>query len=537
MQILPASVRPAFGGPLTREESAQLRQWFESRAATPPALPRPLNPEPVVANLPAIVAARYVEGAPLSDPALPRWLTRPASRDRETGAYSLSACIPARADGVESRGVASKHVSVLTRAELHQSPNSLDLRQLRAAVKNSLRSIFPRQSNLRKCGIRRHAGGVEVRVRDRREDDGGVTQTAYVAGLVRCGSVWSCPTCASTISGQRADVVTTVVEAHRERTKTDEHPGGAVYMLTLTARHNVSMPLKALRRTVSKGLQKLQAGKGWANLKEQMGFVGSIAAREVTIGGNGYHPHLHILLALDRPLTVSQVDEIETAIWFRWCSALSRVTEFAEHEVIPNRARGAVLTVCHQADYIQKLGLAAELTGGAEKKAHGENRTPFQVAVDWCRDHDRRDAAIFRAFSRGMKGARQLTWSRGKEGANDLRQIYAAELLAVKEANNPPKALTGFESEAELLARAEKEGTTVARPVGRQWDAFARVMRAAGVDPEHVMKVAAESDGAGGVESALGVALAVGRTMVAGRPWLKKWLRWLSPPDPLPALA
>lgn len=525
--IVPASAAPAFAAGLTFDERRELDAIFARKGhgsaivqayQRPPVVRRPSEKQ--LADLPGIASARLAKAPTSDDPARPLWLYRVGGSGPQTGdkADSGPAC-----GNVDSVDVAPKHVSVLTRAELHQRSNSLDIRHLRHSVKNSLRSLFPRQSNLRKCGHRRHGAGVEARVRDVRQDDGTKAQLGYVAGLVRCGSVWSCPTCAASISGTRARVVSAVVEAHRAA-------GGGAYMLTLTARHSVKMRLPALKRAVSRGFQKFQQGKGWTLLKRQMGFVGSIRALEVTIGGNGYHPHLHILLAVRAPLSPVELRELEDAIYDRWCSSLARVSELAG--VIPSRENGVRLDECHEANYIQKLGLAAELTSGIDKKARGENRTPFQVAVDWHRQHDGHDAHTFRRYARGIKGTRQLTWSRGKDGAHDLRVIYAAAVRALDAEPEQP-TLTGLESDKEILLREESAGATVAALDGRQWDALARVLRAAGEDAEFFVRQAAEREGAHGVEALLAIAHQLGKEMADAKPWLRKWLKWLAPANPL----
>lgn len=532
--VLPAAVAPAFAAGLTFDERRELDAIFARKGhgsavvqayQRPPAVRRLDGNE--VADLPGIASARLAKGPTTDDPARPLWLYRVGGSGPQTGNRADS---PPACGNVDSVDVAPKHVSVLTRAELHQRSNSLDIRHLRHSVKNSLRSLFPRQSNLRKCGHRRHGAGVEARVRDVRQHDGTKAQLGYVAGLVRCGSVWSCPTCAASISGTRARVVSAVVEAHRAA-------GGGAYMLTLTARHSVKMRLPALKRAVSRGFQKFQQGKGWTLLKRQMGFVGSIRALEVTIGGNGYHPHLHILFAVRAPLSPVELRELEDAIYDRWCSSLARVSELAG--VIPSRENGVRLDECHEANYIQKLGLAAELTSGIDKKARGENRTPFQVAVDWHRQHDGHDAHTFRRYARGIKGTKQLTWSRiskksRAKGApeTDLRVIYAAAIRALDAEPEQP-TLTGLESDKEILLREESAGATVAALDGRQWDALARVLRAAGEDAEYFVRQAAEREGAHGVEALLAIAHQLGKEMADAKPWLRKWLKWLAPANPL----
>lgn len=428
-------------------------------------------------------------------------------------------------DVLRGRGIQSfSTLSVHTRVEFPPVDNSPEIRLLRASVRNALRGLYAKNSNLRKCGERRIVR-TPVTARVKRLDDG--SSRAMVGGLVRCASVHSCVKCAPRISAARAEQLRAIVNAHRERTRTPEHPEGAVYMLTVTAPHRAGMKLRPLGRAFADAWRKVCSGREWYDFKLRMNFTGAVRARETTHGANGFHPHFHILITSSRVWDDDELARFRFRFFVKWALAIRARRGVAN--AYPDPFHGVDLVRCFDESYIAKLGLADELTGAMRKRGRAENRTPFQIMADYARTHSADDARTLRHYIRGMKGARQLTWTRGRAGAEDLRKVYAAALAAI--APEAAQGDFGFESDVELLRREEREGAIVAQLPGRQWDALVRVMHRARGDAEYELVTAAEADGSRGVEAMLARAHVVGRELAKKDPRLRRWLWWLAPPD------
>jgi len=60
--------------------------------------------------------------------------------------------------------------------------------------------------------------------------------------------------------------------------------------------------IDGLWELLSKGWGYMTAGRQWIQFKETFGLVGTIKAVEVTHGGNGWHPHIHVLFFVDAPM-------------------------------------------------------------------------------------------------------------------------------------------------------------------------------------------------------------------------------------------
>lgn len=123
-----------------------------------------------------------------------------------------------------------------------------------------------------------------VSIRSTATDDGPV---AYTEGVMRCGSVWLCPLCSATIKTHRQMELNAAALAHTAN-------GGKIGMLSLTMRHHKGDPLAVLQDALSGAWRSLQQSEQWRYYRSQM--VGTIVAKEVTWGHNGWHPHLHILI-------------------------------------------------------------------------------------------------------------------------------------------------------------------------------------------------------------------------------------------------
>jgi hypothetical protein len=293
---------------------------------------------------------------------------------------------------------------------------------------------------------------------------------AHMVGVLRCGNVHTCPTCRATIAGVRRDEVKRAVEWHG-------HEG--VRMVTLTLRHGMGDDLRQLRRGLANAWRKFASGAPWLRAKAEWGLVGSIRALEVTYGRNGFHPHLHVLLLVRDGAAVDRSTE-----WIvtRWQNCV-RDTLGPSH--VPDDEHGAELTRCNAkaGDYITKLGL--EVSDGGTKAGRAGRLSVWQLGRKAARLRGQQatdDAApqAWREFVRGIRGARQLTWSRGLKKAAGIEERSDQE-----------------------ITQADPPGRSVTEIAAETWELIKRIR---GV--QIAILEGAERRGAAGVEAAIGQALA-----------------------------
>jgi hypothetical protein len=287
-------------------------------------------------------------------------------------------------------------------------------RRLLFRVQDALRPL--QRSRVAKCGRVRIGSLVAIK----RSTTSG---RAHFGGLLRCGSLWTCPDCGALIRVRRADEVRAAVE----------HQGAdRVAMLSLTVRHGLGDELKRVRQGVAKAWTKLMNGKPWKRFARRIALQGYIRALEVTHGPtHGWHPHVHALLLTHRTLTALELQEAREWLSTRWQDCVERALG---DQFRPDDLHGCDLRPCHSADYLAKLGL--ELTApGRSKRAKGANRTPMEIAYDVAAEGRGEDGRLWKEYCASMFGARMLTWSRGIRDAVGLDdELTDDELLAAPEA-------------------------------------------------------------------------------------------------------
>lgn len=217
----------------------------------------------------------------------------------------------------------------------------------------------------------------------------------YFANLVSCGSAWVCPVCSAKISEtRRAELREALAVA-----------GVAVTMLTVTLQHHKGERLADVLGVLREGWKRTKAGRGWQGIKSRFALFGYVTALEVTHGGAGWHPHLHVLLWGERALSEVERAELQAEVAGRfggYVAALGGyVSRFHGVEVSsPEAAR----------DYAVKWGLAEEVSKTASKAGGGRN--PWQLLRSVL-EGDAAAGALFSEYAAAMRGRHQLQWSRG----------------------------------------------------------------------------------------------------------------------------
>jgi hypothetical protein len=238
-------------------------------------------------------------------------------------------------------------------------------------------------------------------------------ESTWPSGVRSCGLVWVCPTCSAKIKSRRAVELENATAVHVNR-------GGLLSMVTTTVRHDSTMTLVEVLSAVKGSWRKVQSRKSWRDLRAALD--GHVIATEVTVGDNGWHPHLHALLFLKPGFAQLEIDKLVGALRDDW---LELVTEALGKS--PSIERG--VHVLHfgtdhaaaAAHYVSKI--AKELTGGELKSG----RDPFSL-LDGAADGDARSIARFVEYADAMKGKQSLSWSKGLRALLDIEEKTDEEI-------------------------------------------------------------------------------------------------------------
>lgn len=254
---------------------------------------------------------------------------------------------------------------------------------------------------------------------------------SYYGNLFTCGSVWTCPVCASKITERRKDQLNSILDLHADA-------GGFMLMVTLTFRHS---KFDNLSKMLGKGdqksgfrraLQTFRNSRSYKSLLRSIGYVGLIRALEVTYSSNnGWHPHTHELFLLDGSVDAKTVIDLfsSKSIFRAWLSACRKAGLG-----LPNERYGInVVFAVNPSDYLQKFGydqkwsVSSELTKQHLKSGRISSVTPF----DFLRLSDTdfiRYRTLFSEYASAFYGASQLFFSRGLLNIFGVSSISDEEL-------------------------------------------------------------------------------------------------------------
>ncbi|WP_457204113.1 hypothetical protein [Nocardioides sp. HB32] len=315
---------------------------------------------------------------------------------------------------------------------------------------------------------------------------------AGLSGVQTCGSVWACSVCSEKINAGRQHELQNAIESWQAA-------GGGVLFGTVTMRHTRGMRLADMLDAIAPAWNRTTSGSsGWNGTKakkdgtqtdigdkRRFGIHGVIRLLEVKHGENGWHPHIHFLVFLDRPVSPSQwhpnglmhpreLLDLQGRLYARWEAALARegysVLEHVGIDLRPVSSAAAVADYFAKGTYAASPGRAAyELTGSQSKRQGKGGRTPFEVLRDLVAGVDTatgevvgdlsqsidQDRAVWREWEDASKGRRQMTWSHG------LRQLLA-DLGAVDEVEK---------TDEQLAEETPEDSVCVARIDAESWKA------------------------------------------------------------------
>lgn len=355
-------------------------------------------------------------------------------------AASSGADSAARGEGQEERAPWKDHEfcnplleGVWTRAGSRRTKS--DKRRVSYALRDALRSISVKR--VADCGRRRIAAQVEVVRRPFVDPEGQLGYRAHYRGILRCGSGWECPVCGCQIRAERSRQVEQAVEVWGL---------DRVAMMSNTVRHGLGHDLRTVRRGETLAYSRFTRGEPWKRFKARYGVRHTIRALEVTHGRNGWHPHLHVQLFLDRPLSEEELASAKAWLGERWARCVARELG-AEH--VPDAVHGVDLRPSRRGDYGFKIAL--EMADHGTKRARRGYRTPWQIAADYAAHGTDTDACLWRNYCAGMRGAKMHEWSKGLREAVGVASEKAEQEIVDGEQMPEDEPVAVLEPSAWLL--------------------------------------------------------------------------------------
>lgn len=251
---------------------------------------------------------------------------------------------------------------------------------------------------------------------------------ASFSGLQTCGSVWDCPICSRKITERRALELDTAVGRWIDN-------GGAVYLVTFTLSHNPSMNLSQALKQLQTAYRRFKSGKGWQQLAPIGEQIHSVRSIEVTIGDNGWHPHIHELVFAD-PVSNAALEVFKAKSAARWVQCVTAAGGSALSGVAYKLSSGDTKI----SEYVSKYGHAPkdagwsvgrELSKSVSKRASRSGLTPQQLLMQSA-EGNKYAGALWREYSDAMHGKQQLVWSVGLRAAVGMEEYESDAAIAAE---------------------------------------------------------------------------------------------------------
>jgi hypothetical protein len=311
-----------------------------------------------------------------------------------------------------------------------RAPPEKRLRRIVWAMGEALFTHGCSETRVGQCCRIRHQPSVEVVVRQ-----GERGPVASFRGVAACGSVWACPVCMRKIKKGRAEEIKALVGHHGQQ---------RVEMMTLTVRHSSRDDFSGLLDGITLSMKLMQQGRDWKALQAKFGIFGLIRAFETTHGRNGWHPHHHVLIFLDRPLSDEERKDLRDAMSSRWHRVVLQSGMGEPHA--PDDVHGCVITPVRDSKYLSKLGLEMADLFTKEGRAEG-SRTPMQIAYDIMRYEGREeDVRLWRSYAAAIKGRKFLNYTKSIQAMRKELGLRAedAEIATAEEGDGPHEVVASI---------------------------------------------------------------------------------------------
>jgi hypothetical protein len=221
--------------------------------------------------------------------------------------------------------------------------------------------------------------------------------------------------CGPKIAAERATEIAAALSAHTAN-------GGRVLLVTLTAPHVRADRLVDLLDGQSAAWTAIRKHRDFRRLRAAH-VRGWIKRVDVTVGANGWHPHLHVLIFLDGDTTDEQAHELGAAMFVPWSrrlvsdgfSAPSDAHGIDVKLLALEEAHEAVAGYVARTEYVaaRPMGAALEMTSTDTKRARNGNRTAMQLLADVVRFGLAEDHARWREYEQATRRRAQILWSDG----------------------------------------------------------------------------------------------------------------------------
>jgi hypothetical protein len=253
----------------------------------------------------------------------------------------------------------------------------------------------------------------------------------HFSGMSTCGSGWACPVCSAKIRYHRA------LEVSKATVNALDRGMGALFV-TRTLPHSYEDRLGVTLNLLNQGRWYVVNQTTVKAARAAAGYIGGIAAKEITYGHSGWHPHSHDIelykqeISLEHFATLSNVyydylDRFYTKHGFAGLSRRHGVQ--VEHISIGGAVLANYVTKLQEGSAI-RLHTAQELTRADLKQGRAGSLMPLDIAYQYFKTRDMTLLRLWHEYERATFWKSVIRFTEG------LREL----LLGEPDESDPEKA-------------------------------------------------------------------------------------------------
>ncbi len=275
--------------------------------------------------------------------------------------------------------------------------------EARYKLRSSLRRVTTLK-RLRSCGLP-FASDMVVRCKD------GVH---HFSGMSTCGFGWVCPVCAAKIRYHRADEVSRAVVSALNQ-------GIGALFVTRTIPHTAEDRLGVTLNLLAEGRRYVANQPVVKGVRKSAGYVGGIAAKEITYGVNGWHPHTHDIEFCEHALSLADFAAL-SSVYYEYLTRFYRRNGFdGLSRKYGVRVEQVELSGAALASYVAKLQEGAairlhtahELTRADLKQGRIGSIMPFDIACSFFETGDMAALDLWHEYERETLNKSVIRFTKG----------------------------------------------------------------------------------------------------------------------------
>jgi hypothetical protein len=218
---------------------------------------------------------------------------------------------------------------------------------------------------------------IPVNVTSWRNAEGAVIKKAHFGGVLKCNSNTGFCDCPNQNAREHRRKLLRMMRRWIWQ-------GNHLYFMTLTMSHAVSHNLQELEEARQAGMYSVTNDYRWKSKKQSFGIAGRVTMIEATKGPSGWHPHVHMVLFVDREWDENEQNDFGDRTFERWSDGVMERGKAIYEMKPPSKRRGidiehitAERRLQDIADYAVKnqlVSAALEMTNseGKEGRSDGE---------------------------------------------------------------------------------------------------------------------------------------------------------------------